>query len=359
MLHTLPHAFFFSFFGLRSPTAGLTLRFRYEALLLTPLPFPLSYPPSSLLNMSSTTDAPQVPQTSAAAAYLSNSNPSKTTAATASTATHDASGRQSAAAASAAAELASTKIKLLGALRSFPDFPIPGIQFIDILPLFQDVSIHVALLRALELQVLESGVKPDMIVGLDARGFLFGPSLALRLNAGFVPVRKQGKMPGPCIQAAYEKEYGTDYFQMQEGAIKPGQKVLVVDDIIATGELKTQTPAALFFWPLAIDKVHPSQPQWRDPVLPGGVPPISRCPSPRVSPTHSRLHRSHNITSFFMGVRLTFISSVGGSAAAAGELVKKLGGDLVGYLFILEIPFLKGRDKLGGVSTTTLLETDG
>ncbi|KAK3341304.1 phosphoribosyltransferase-like protein [Lasiosphaeria hispida] len=208
---------------------------------------------------------------------------SSTTAATASTAPHDASGGQPAAAAAAAAELASTKIKLLGALKTFPDFPIPGISFIDILPLFQDPVIHLALLRALELQVLESGVKPDVIVGLDARGFLFGPSLALRLNASFVPVRKRGKLPGPCVTASFEKEYGTDYFQMQVGAIERGQNVLVVDDIIATG----------------------------------------------------------------------------GSAAAAGTLVKELRGNLVGYLFILEIPFLHGRNKLDGVSTTTLLETDG
>jgi len=198
--------------------------------------------------MSSTIDASQTPLTSAKVAVLSSSNPSDTTAlATASTTAHDASGGQPTTAASGATELASTKIKLLGALRSFPDFPIPGINFIDILPLFQDPTIHLALLRALELQVLESAVKPDVIVGLDARGFLFGPSLALRLNASFVPVRKQGKMPGPCVTAAYEKEYGTDYFQMQEGAIKPGQKVLVVDDIIATGKSKAQTlPRFLF-----------------------------------------------------------------------------------------------------------------
>ncbi|KAK0734186.1 phosphoribosyltransferase-like protein [Lasiosphaeria miniovina] len=207
--------------------------------------------------------------------------------------TTDASGRQPPAATAGAAELASTKMSLYGALKRFPDFPIPGINFIDILPLFQDPNIHRTLLRALELQVLQFGAdvagagnaalaKPDVIVGLDARGFLFGPSLALQLNASFVPVRKRGKMPGPCVEAAYEKEYGTDYFQMQEGAVKPGQKVLVVDDIIATG----------------------------------------------------------------------------GSAAAAGSLVKQLGGDLIGYLFILEIPFLKGRDKLDGVPTVTLLETD-
>lgn len=72
-------------------------------------------------------------------------------------------------------------------------------------------------------------------MGLEARGFLFGPSLALRLGVGFVPVRKRGKLPGPTETAGYEKEYGEDFFQIQGDAIKPGQRVLVVDDIIATG----------------------------------------------------------------------------------------------------------------------------
>jgi len=189
--------------------------------------------------MSPTTAALQ-PLADAAAQPTTSSD---TTVATASPATQDGSGGQPTTTAAAAAELASTKIKLLGSLRSFPDFPIKGVQFIDILPLFQDTATHLALLRALELQVLESGVKPDVVVGLDARGFLFGPSLALRLDASFVPVRKRGKMPGPCVSVAYEKEYGVDYFEMQEGAVKPGQKVLVVDDIIATGELTPPLPS--------------------------------------------------------------------------------------------------------------------
>ena len=135
-------------------------------------------------------------------------------------------------------QLASTKISLRAALRQFPDFPIPGINFVDILPLFATHSLHTSLIRALELQVIDSfqGIKPDVIVGLDARGFLFGPSLALALGAGFAPVRKRGKLPGPTEEAAFEKEYGTDYFQIQSDAIKKGQKVLVVDDIIATGK---------------------------------------------------------------------------------------------------------------------------
>ena len=136
-----------------------------------------------------------------------------------------------------AAELASLKVKLRAALRQFKDFPSPGILFEDILPIFRDPSLHEALIRGLELHVLGAyGEKPDVVVGLDARGFLFGPSLALRLGASFVPVRKKGKLPGPVETSAFEKEYGADFFQIQADAIKPGQKVIVVDDIIATGK---------------------------------------------------------------------------------------------------------------------------
>lgn len=139
--------------------------------------------------------------------------------------------------AASASELASVKKSLHAALRQFPDFPIPGIDFVDILPLFADHTLHTSLIRALELQVLHfnNGVKPDVIVGLDARGFLFGPSLALRLGSSFAPVRKRGKLPGPTVEAPFEKEYGQDWFQIQSDAVKKGQTVLVVDDIIATG----------------------------------------------------------------------------------------------------------------------------
>lgn len=145
--------------------------------------------------------------------------------------------RQPSTNASRASDLAGLKVELRNALRQFPDFPSPGILFEDIMPIFADYKSHEALIRSLELHILENykGEKPDVIVGLEARGFLMGPSLALRLGAGFVPVRKQGKLPGPCETVAYEKEYGKDFFQMQAGSIKPGQKVLVIDDIIATG----------------------------------------------------------------------------------------------------------------------------
>jgi adenine phosphoribosyltransferase len=204
----------------------------YErAFLFSPSP---SSPSLPFPNMTSTSNqsTQQVSTSSEQPAALTTSE----AAILASSSSKDASGRQPTSTAASASELASTKISLLAALRRFADFPIPGINFIDILPIFQNPATHRALLRALELQVLEFGAKPDVVVGLDARGFLFGPQLALQLDASFIPVRKQGKLPGPCVTATYEKEYGQDFFQMQEGAIKPGQKVLVVDDIIATGK---------------------------------------------------------------------------------------------------------------------------
>lgn len=127
---------------------------------------------------------------------------------------------------------------LKGALKHVANFPTEGIEFVDILPLFASHELHETLIRALELHVLSAfnGQKPDIIVGLDARGFLFGPSLALRLGVGFAPVRKPGKLPGELQTVSYGKEYGTDSFSIQKDAVKPGQKVLVVDDIIATGK---------------------------------------------------------------------------------------------------------------------------
>jgi len=145
---------------------------------------------------------------------------------------------QPTAAATGASELSVLSVTLKQNLRHFMHFPIQGIDFVDILPLFASHQLHESLIRALELQVLSAynGQKPDVVVGLDARGFLFGPSLAMRLGAGFAPVRKPGKLPGPTEQASFEKEYGQDFFQIQKDAIKPGQTVLVVDDIIATGK---------------------------------------------------------------------------------------------------------------------------
>ena len=140
-------------------------------------------------------------------------------------------------------ELSDLGLKLHRSLRQFPDFPSPGILFEDILPIFSNPTLHEFLIRALQLHIenLIGPKPPDIIVGLEARGFLFGPSLALRLGAGFVPIRKKGKLPGPVETASYKKEYGEDYFQIQSDAIRQGQTVIIVDDIIATGTFHNDT----------------------------------------------------------------------------------------------------------------------
>jgi len=156
-----------------------------------------------------------------------------------------------------------------------PNWPKKGITFLDIFPLLSDPIAFETLITHLVHHITSHTIprtskKIDVVVGLDARGFLLGPVIALRLGAAFVPVRKKGKLPGQCISAEYVKEYGTDSFEMQAGSIKPGSNVIVVDDLIATG----------------------------------------------------------------------------GSAKAAGELVKAQKGETLEYVFIVGLPFLKGQDKL-------------
>ncbi|RDB22489.1 Adenine phosphoribosyltransferase [Hypsizygus marmoreus] len=161
-------------------------------------------------------------------------------------------------------------------LTSHPDFPKKGIVFLDIFPLLRNPITFETLITHFVHHLTSHTIpgspskKIDAVVGLDARGFLLGPIIALRLGAAFVPVRKPGKLPGKCVSASYEKEYGTDSFEMQADAIQPGQSVIVVDDLIATG----------------------------------------------------------------------------GSAKAAGELIAKQGGKTLEYLFVVELLFLKGADKL-------------
>jgi adenine phosphoribosyltransferase len=118
-------------------------------------------------------------------------------------------------------------------IREVPDWPKPGILFYDITTLLKDP-------KALRMTVdrfvwLYCGEQVDKVVGMESRGFMFGPIVAYDLNAGFVPVRKPGKLPATTIEQSYELEYGTDRLQMHEDAIEPGERVLIVDDLVATG----------------------------------------------------------------------------------------------------------------------------
>ena len=118
-------------------------------------------------------------------------------------------------------------------VREVPDFPKPGILFYDITTLLQD---PIGLRRAVDQFVwLFAALDIDKVVGIESRGFLFGPVVAYNLNAGFVPVRKPGKLPWETVEASYELEYGSDSIEMHQDGIEPGERVLIVDDLIATG----------------------------------------------------------------------------------------------------------------------------
>lgn len=157
---------------------------------------------------------------------------------------------------------------LKGCLRQVPNFPKKGILFEDFLPIFANLDSFRLLVKAFKLYL--EGQKVDYVVGLESRGFLFGPTLALELNAGFIPVRKPGKLPGKVLSVDFEKEYGKDSFEIQADVIPRGAKVVIVDDILATG----------------------------------------------------------------------------GSAWAAEQLVNKLEGEVIQFLFVMELDFLEGRKKL-------------
>lgn len=118
-------------------------------------------------------------------------------------------------------------------IRTIPDFPKPGILFYDITTLLKDPKGFATLIDALAQYYIDKGI--DLVLGIEARGFIFGPALAYRLNAGFVPVRKPKKLPGPTARVTYDLEYGSDTLEIHVDAIEPGQRVVLVDDLLATG----------------------------------------------------------------------------------------------------------------------------
>ena len=118
-------------------------------------------------------------------------------------------------------------------VRSVPDFPKPGILFYDITTLLKDKSGFAQLIDAFAAYYIDKRI--DLVLGIEARGFIFGPALAYRLNAGFVPVRKPGKLPAETVTIKYDLEYGSDSLQIHKDAIQPGQRVIIVDDLLATG----------------------------------------------------------------------------------------------------------------------------
>src|SRR5678816_3287222 len=118
-------------------------------------------------------------------------------------------------------------------IREVPDFPKPGILFYDITTLLKDKSGFKRIIDAMSEKI--SSQKPDLILGIEARGFIFAPALAYNLGAGFVPVRKPKKLPAETERISYELEYGMDTLEMHKDAVKPGMRVVIADDLLATG----------------------------------------------------------------------------------------------------------------------------
>ncbi len=118
------------------------------------------------------------------------------------------------------------------AIRNIPDFPKPGIQFKDITPVLLDVNLCKDIVQGFKADI---DFDVDAIVAIESRGFFFGTLLADRLNVPFVPIRKEGKLPGDCVKYKYDLEYGTATIELHKGFLKPGMKVLVHDDLLATG----------------------------------------------------------------------------------------------------------------------------
>jgi adenine phosphoribosyltransferase len=120
-------------------------------------------------------------------------------------------------------------------IRTVPDWPAPGVQFRDITPLLQDAKVFRVLIDAFVQRYQEPGRRPDVVAGLDARGFILGAVIAYQLNVGFVPIRKKGKLPFTTVEETFELEYGSATVELHTDAVKPGDRVLLIDDLIATG----------------------------------------------------------------------------------------------------------------------------
>lgn len=137
--------------------------------------------------------------------------------------------------------LSRAELRLL--VRTVPDFPKPGIQFRDITTLIGHGHGMASAIR--HLADLAAGHRPDTIAGMEARGFIFGAAVAAHMGLGFLPVRKPGKLPVPTIGVDYDLEYGTDRLEIDASAVSPGQRILIIDDLIATGGTATAATTLL------------------------------------------------------------------------------------------------------------------
>lgn len=136
---------------------------------------------------------------------------------------------------STAAESYSVSTYLKAHLRTVPDWPAPGVQFRDITPLLQNPQVFRVLIDAFVHRYMAPALRPTVVAGLDARGFIIGSVVAYELSLGFVPIRKKGKLPFTTVEETYELEYGSATVELHTDAVHAGDRVLLIDDLIATG----------------------------------------------------------------------------------------------------------------------------
>ena len=125
--------------------------------------------------------------------------------------------------------------RITDSVRTVPNFPIEGVMFRDITPILSEPGLASSITDRFVTDLHQLGWEPDLVVGPEARGFIFGPLIADRLGCGFVPVRKPGKLPSSTRRVEYSLEYGSNALEIHEDALKPGQRVVIVDDLLATG----------------------------------------------------------------------------------------------------------------------------
>ena len=128
-----------------------------------------------------------------------------------------------------------TSAYLKSHVRTVPDWPVPGVQFRDITPLLQNPQVFRVLIETFVQRYMSTALKPNVVAGLDARGFIIGSVVAYELGVGFVPIRKKGKLPFTTVEETYELEYGSATVELHTDAVKPGDRVVLIDDLIATG----------------------------------------------------------------------------------------------------------------------------
>ena len=266
---------------------------------------------------------------------------------------------------------------------SIPDFPEPGIIFRDITSVLQDAD---GLQLAIDsMQDCLKDIDVDVIAGTESRGFIFGVPIAYNLHKPFVPIRKKGKLPRETVSVSYDLEYGSAEIEMHKDSIKPGQKVVIVDDLIATGG--TIEAANADGLQLAIDSMQDCLKDIDVDVIAGtesrgfifGVPiaynlhkpfvPIrkkGKLPRETVSVSYDLEYGSAEIEmhkdSIKPGQKVVIVDDLiatGGTIEAAIKLVEQLGGEVVKVVFLMELAGLKGRERLNGYDVASVICYDG